>query len=272
MNKLISSSGNDLVKWLTGLRLRKNRYRYRQFLVEGTKLLDTATGSGISPRLLVVREDFRAQAESRYKDIVRRCETVFVSQRVMDKISVSPSSPPVAAVFDVDAVVNPAGRQYGDGRSGLVLILNRIQDPGNLGSIIRSAVALGASEVVCDRHCVDLLNEKVIRASMGGVFRLAVREVVDILTVIDDFYAQGTEVVVADICRQACPVWQYRFGCRKTAVVLGNEGQGLSQDIVDLGLKPLIVPIVDGFDSLNVAVTAAIILYEYRRQRMSACG
>ncbi|MGE5173498.1 MAG: TrmH family RNA methyltransferase, partial [Betaproteobacteria bacterium] len=149
--------------------------------------------------------------------------------------------------------------------SGLIIIAHQLQDPGNLGTIIRTAEAVGASGVAVTTNTVDPYNAKAIRASMGSILRLPVLQVGDISSFIKKCKRRGLQTVATMLTGEKTHV---DIDLRKpTAVILGQEGAGLPQDIMaDIDLR-IRIPMAETIDSLNVATAAAVILYEAMRQK-----
>jgi RNA methyltransferase, TrmH family len=146
----------------------------------------------------------------------------------------------------------------------LGIALQTLQDPGNLGTIIRTAAGAGADGLWLSDDSVDLENPKVLRASAGQWFRLPMA-VVDLQAEIRQFQRQGVQVV-ATLPTAELTYWEADL-TRPTLILLGNEGAGLSPELAgmaDVGIK---IPLAAGVESLNVAIAAALILYEARRQR-----
>jgi TrmH family RNA methyltransferase len=151
---------------------------------------------------------------------------------------------------------------------GLIIITHQLQDPGNLGTIIRTAEAAGSSGVAITTNTVDPYNAKAIRASMGSILRLPIVHIDEGAAFIKTCKQKGFQTVATVLTGDKTP---FDIDLTKpTAVILGQEGAGLQQDImvnVDMRVR---IPMAEPIDSLNVATAAAVILYEAMRQRMKA--
>ena len=145
------------------------------------------------------------------------------------------------------------------------LALSRIQDPGNVGTMIRTAAAAGIDELWVSGDSVELDHPKVMRASAGQWFRLPMVTVEDLGSQIIQAKQAGIQVVTTVPTADRIH-WEADF-TKPTLVVMGNEGAGLSPEIADLADVPVRIPLARGVESLNVAIAAAIILYEVQRQR-----
>ena len=148
--------------------------------------------------------------------------------------------------------------------TGLLLALETIQDPGNLGTMIRTAAAAGAAGLWVSSDSVDLDHPKVLRASAGQWFRLPMAVSSDLKALAKDCQKQGMQVV-ATVPNANLTYWEFDLR-QPSLILLGNEGAGLSADLVALADRQVKIPLSPGVESLNVAITAALILYEAQRQ------
>lgn len=234
---LITSVNNEKIKNIVKLQDKKTRDELNLFIVEGDHLVNEAIKHNL------VKEIYSLETNNNYKD------ATFVSNSVMKKISLNKSVP------DVIAVVNKPSM---DVIHGNVLILDGIQDPGNLGTIIRSSVAFNIGTIILSNNCVDLYNDKVIRSTEGNIFNInIIRE--DLNKMIsflkeNDYTIIGTKVTDGvDICEMKTS---------KYALIMGNEGLGVSKKILDLCDEYAYIKMNSNVESLNVAVATSILLYE----------
>jgi len=193
----------------------------------------------------------------------RGLDVVWISERLMDTISESKTPQPVMAIVRLGQHSEEALLAH---PSGLIIIAHQLQDPGNLGTIIRTAEAVGASGLVVTHNTVDPYNPKAIRASMGSILRLPVISLNDITAFIGKCKTKGYQTLATVLTGERT---HFDIDLKKPSVViLGQEGGGLPQDIltdIDLHVR---IPMANTIDSLNVATAAAVILYETMRQRM----
>jgi len=192
----------------------------------------------------------------------RAVEVLWISDRLMDALAESKTPQPVMAVikmkeYSEDALLDPL--------NGIIIIAHQLQDPGNLGTIIRTAEAVGASGVAITKNTVDPYNDKAVRASMGSILRLPIVRLGDGTAFIRTCREKGFQT--------AATVLSGERSCfdvdltKPTVFILGQEGAGLPQDIIaDIDLR-IHIPMTDTIDSLNVATAAAVVLYETMRQR-----
>ena len=150
--------------------------------------------------------------------------------------------------------------------TGIVLALETIQDPGNLGTIIRTAAGAGASGLWLSGDSVDLDHPKVLRASAGQWFRLGMAVSQDLTATVHQSQQAGMQVI-ATLPSATFTYWQVDW-CQPSLILLGNEGAGLSVDLAAIADKQVKIPLSPGVESLNVAIAAALMLYEAQRQRI----
>lgn len=236
---MIESKENKKIKYIRHLRENKFMKEEKKFVVEGDHLVKEAKLSGV---LL--------ETYSTYERDYGVLNNV-VSKNVMDYISALPSSTDVIGVCKFVDNKEELGKR--------IIILDNVQDPGNIGTIIRSAKAFNVDTVVLGKGTVKKYNEKVIRSSQGMLFKVNIIEE-DLKTFIprlkdDGYLVYGTDVVAGKDVKNVNLEG-------KVALVLGNEGNGVSQDIKELVNDNLYIKINDDCESLNVAVAASILMYE----------
>jgi TrmH family RNA methyltransferase len=257
---MLTSLQNPLVKQMRKLHQAKERRSQDLFLLEGTHLLEEAHASGHSFVTFCCTPNWQQAHPLLWQEVAERSQRAeLVSDAVLQAIATTVN--PDGAVATMQRFVHPPDLQ----RTHLGIALETLQDPGNLGTVIRTAAAVGADGLWISADSVDLDHPKVLRASAGQWFRLPMQASSDLLADIHQFKAQGTQVV-ATLPTAPITFWEIDL-TRPTLILLGNEGAGLSPRlaaVADVGVK---IPLAAGVESLNVAITAALILYEARRQR-----
>lgn len=167
------------------------------------------------------------------------------------------------------AVVKRMSYEMGDilhtAENPMVLVLDNLQDPGNLGTVFRTAEAAGASGILLSRDCVDVYNPKVIRSTMGAVYRLPFLYTDDLPGAIDELKAEGIRIFAAHLDgKNTYDREDYRAGC---AFLIGNEGNGLSEEVAACADCKIKIPMCGSAESLNASVAAAVLMFEAGRQR-----
>ena len=158
----------------------------------------------------------------------------------------------------------------GKDRPGLLLGLECLQDPGNMGTILRSAEAAGADGIICDRGCADVYAPKVVRSTMGAIFRLPVLSVDDLKPACRSLKEEGFEVLAAHL--HAEREYDKADLCLPSLILIGNESRGLTEELSSEATSLIKIPMLGKTESLNAAVAASVLLFEAARQRREANG
>ncbi len=260
---MLTSLQNPLIKQIRKLHQSKERRSQQIFLLEGTHLLEEACA--VNYPLLTVC--YTPEWQERHPELWENA-----CQQAKRAELVSPEAlKAIATTIQPDGVVATAPRLGDQKRSPLLpinslgLVLETIQDPGNLGTIIRTAAAAGAGGLWLSEDSVDLDNPKVLRASAGQWFRLPMAVSSDLSALVQERQAAGMQVV-ATVPSAALSYWEIDWQL-PTLILLGNEGAGLSDELVALADVQGKIPLNSGVESLNVAIAAALMLYEAQRQR-----
>lgn len=258
---MLTSLQNSLVKQVRKLNRPKHRTEQQLFLLEGTHLLEEAC----AVQWPLVTVCYTPEWQQNHPQLLERIHRL--AQRLE---LVSPTVlQAIATTVQPDGIVATAhsSRPRPIELTNLGLVLETVQDPGNLGTIIRTAAAVGAEGLVLSADSVDPEHPKVLRASAGQWFRLPMAVSPDLQTEIHRFKAQGMQVV-ATRSDAELTYWEVDLQ-RPSLILLGNEGSGLSGDLLRLADQQVRIPLSSGVESLNVAIAAALILYEAQRQRVS---
>ena len=255
---MIISVANEKVKYVRSLYRRRVRYRERHFVIEGVRLVEEAFRAGIVPALLFYSEGVDSTPGGR--ELLVEMQKVeapafAVSEKVMKALADTVSPQGVLAVVPFVELDPPPSLS-------LALVVDRLRDPGNLGSILRSANAAGVEQVILAPKTVDPYNPKVVRGAMGAHFRLPIvalnwPEIAEALA--------GVQVLLADV--RAEQAYYEVDWTRPSALVIGGEAHGASQEARELAVATITIPMLGGAESLNAAMAASVILFEAARQR-----
>ncbi len=237
---IITSVNNDLIKETVKLKEKKYRDLTNTFLIEGLHLVNEAINNNLI-KVIFVLEDF--SFDTNFKKII-------VSREVMKKLSDNPSLPKIMAIVE---------KKKEESIGNKVVILDRVQDPGNLGTIIRSATAFNFDTIILSNDSVDLYNSKVVRSTQGMLFNINIlrRDIKEEITNLKskNYLILGTDVY------NGSDVSKYTVN-KKFALVLGNEGTGVSEEVKSLCDDNLYIKMNSNCESLNVSVAASILMYE----------
>ncbi|MBR1936514.1 MAG: RNA methyltransferase [Bacilli bacterium] len=240
---VITSLENDKVKELVKLQKKKYRDLTGTFLVEGEHLVEEVFKSGLVINVICL-EDYNCNYD---------IPVMYVSYDVMKKISSLDTPPAIMALC----------RKKDDSIIGnRIVILDNIQDPGNLGTIIRSSVSFNVDTIVLSPNSVDLYNPKVLRSTQGMFCHINIvyADIIETINMLHekDFIVYGTNVVDGVDVRRVSP-------SKYWALVMGNEGSGVSSEILDLCDNNLYIKMNSKVESLNVSIACSILLYELGR-------
>ncbi len=239
---VITSLNNDKVKELVRLREKKYRDKCGLFFIEGYDLVKEAYDAGMLLELYLI-EGTEVPFDIKY---------TYVSKDVMKKISDLESFSPYFGICK-----KKEEKEIGN----KIIILDNIQDPGNLGAIIRSACAFGFNTIVLSNDTVDLYNPKTIRSSKGMLFHIniIVKNLVEFINGVEGYVIYGTDV------NNGNDISKEEFSS-KIGLVIGNEGQGVSEEVKKLCNKNLYINMDSNCESLNAAVAASILMYEVSKK------
>ncbi len=259
---MITSTKNPKIVALRKLKQRKHRRAQNRFAVEGLQLLGMALEGGHTPlEIFYCREAFAGNtAPALLKKLTQAGGNAYaVNLQVMSALSERESPQGIIATFSLFETTLKAMLEAAPDPS-LLLVLDRLQDPGNLGTLIRTADAVAAAGIILIEPCVDPFDPKTVRGSMGSVFSLLLARVSKPETLFETLLRRGYRLVGADGYRGKIP-WRSQILRGNTALALGNEARGLSQDLRLHLTDWLRLPLPGRAESLNVAVAGGVLMY-----------
>lgn len=234
------------------------------FAIESVKTIEEAIRSGLRLRAVIFSESARNRAQRLLPQLSNHVETVIVPDEVLASAVATETPQGVAALVKIPA---HALEDVVDGADPLVVVAAGVQDPGNLGTLVRSAEAFGAAGVLTTEGTADHFNPKVIRASAGSMFRLPVVKA-DSAQIVAALHAKGLRLM-ATSSHKGMPIDEVDLTAG-VALFIGNEGAGLPKALAHKMDETLVIPHAVGVESLNAGVAASIVLYEAARQRRAA--
>jgi RNA methyltransferase, TrmH family len=259
---MLTSTQNPLIKQIKKLQSPKERRETQLFLLEGTHLIQEACAVKYPLITVCFTERWQAHHQELWSIVIKNCDRVeIVSDEVIKSIATTVNPDGIVATAPRLAVAQPPIP------ANLTLVLSTIQDPGNLGTIIRTAAAAGVDGLWVSDDSVDLDNPKVLRASAGQWFRLAMGASDNLQELVTNYQQQGVRIV-STTSHAETSYWDVDWRS-PTLILLGNEGAGLSTDLAALADLQVKIPMSITVESLNVATAAALMLYEARRQQSS---
>jgi TrmH family RNA methyltransferase len=257
---ILTSLQNPLVKQMRKLHRTKERHEQEMFLLEGTHLLEAAYLAKQTPVIFCCTPGWQKRYSELWdwaSQVAQRVE--LVSPEVLRAIATTVEPDGVVATLPRTSITVPKFTSLG-------LVLEKIQDPGNLGTMIRTVAAAGAEGILLSADSVDRDHPKVLRSSAGQWFQVPLAASPNLLAEVQHYQQQGMQVV-ATLPTATRTYWDIDLE-KPTLILLGNEGAGLSTALAELADETVQIPLSEGVESLNVAIAAALILYEAKRQRV----
>ena len=264
MVKRIESRNNPTIKNITALRDKREREETRLFYFEGVHLLEEYLKAGNTPRMLFVRED----ALKRYSSLVESadCEIFEVTDSVYEKLTEEKAPQGIFTVSEYLENVTFVGdgcMDLSQAVKGNAIMLVDLQDNGNVGTVVRTATALDCPVLLCGR-CADVFSSKTVRATMGAMFTGEIFVCPDTVKTIESLKSQGRRVIAAALNDNAYTLG--KFEIEETDIfAVGNEGNGLSSEVIDACSMTAIIPMSGKTESLNAAIASAVLLWEAKR-------
>jgi len=246
---IIKSKDNKLFKLIKKLKTKKYREKEQSFLAEGHKFLDFDN----KPKYIILREDCYSSFIEKAKNLT---DKVYIfSTSLFKELSTQEHSQGVLLIYDYipKQLVN---------LSNNIVVLDRVQDPGNLGTIIRLTDAAGLKDIILTKGSVDLYNDKVVRSSMGSIFNLNINYIEE-KELIDLLKEKGYKIIATTLSEKSIEYTSMKIK-EKNALIFGNEGQGISKKLIEASDESIIIPIYGIAESLNVSVASSIIIYKLR--------
>lgn len=260
---MITSAQNNHIKQVNALKKNKERKKTGLFCVEGIKMFNEIPDEWDIDNIYV-SEAF----SNNHLDSIKKEEYRYKVNIVKDNLfkQISDTKTPQGII----ATVRQKKYQVGDlleKDDPFMLIIEDLQDPGNLGTIIRTADAAGVDGIILSKNTVDLYNPKVVRATMASIFHIPIVMDVDLISTINELKQSGIQTLAAHLKGKKYP---YSVDLTKaTAILIGNEGNGLSDEVAQSSDEYVRIPMLGGAESLNAAIASSILVYEVVRQRIS---
>ena len=255
---MITSKTNELIKHVKSLHQKKFRDEYKEYFVEGVKLINEAILENKEiTKILICDELLREEFSILSEDIVE-----YVAKNVFEYVSDTQSPQGILAVIKMDEF-------KGEVCENTVFALDDLQDPGNLGTILRSLDSAGINTLLLSKDTVDLYNPKVIRSTMGAIFRVKVLDNLDLKEELLALKKAGYKVVITSLDTNEMH-YNLDFSDR-LVIVIGNEAKGVKKEIQELADIKVKIPMLGRTESLNASVAASVIAYEKVRQQVVGC-
>lgn len=261
----IYSNENDTFKKAKQLSKKKYRDQYEQYIIEGVRIVLDAVEKKKSIDCIVFCEDLfdTSGGEQLIHLLVNLHYKLFkMTKKMYSEITDTKNPQGIMAILpfekhDCEFILSK--------NNAFSIVLDRIQDPGNLGTILRTAEAAGVDAVLMAKGCVDLYNPKTIRATMGSIFNIPIINFNSTEEIINVLKCKGFEIISTSL-NASQYYYELNFN-NKMAIVIGNEANGILPEIIQNSDHVVKIPMIGNAESLNAAIAASIIMYEAVRQR-----
>ena len=258
---LISSTNNPQIKNLALLQKKaKARKEQGLFVVEGIKMLKEAMDAGLLNKIYMSESFYhdKPEASGTFKEYEYEIVTDSVLKQVSDTMT------PQGIMGTVNMPTYDINRML-DKDDAFILLLEDIRDPGNLGTIIRTAEGAGVTGIILNASCADILQPKVVRSTMGSIYRVPFYEEADFIGALSWLRLEGFKLFAAHLSGISYDTEGSFLG--RCGILIGNEAAGLSWEAASLANNLIKIPMEGKVESLNAAVASAILMYEVARQR-----
>lgn len=262
MINIIKSKDNDKIKYTKSLLKTKGRNKEKKFIIEGYRILTLALECDAKLEYVFINEDFEKKQE--HRDFLIELENKGIKvyktlNKIFSDMVDTENTQGILAVLEYKKrdLVNNINQD-----DKFVLILDRIQDPGNMGTIIRTADSAGVDAVILLKGCVDIYNPKVIRATMGSIFDMNIIHATQ-----DDAvnFLKSNDFNIVSSYLQTDNYYHETTYDGKIALVIGNEANGINDELIAQSDKLVKIPIYGNAESLNAAISAAVLMYEIKK-------
>lgn len=259
----ISSNKNPIIKEIKSLSRKKNRWKESLFIIEGIKVIEEAIKASITIKYIFFSEILLEVdgGEAFFQQIKDRKETVKLSRNIFNQITNLDSPQGILAI--VEFKERSIAELYKINLP-FIIFLDGLNDPGNLGTIIRTADAFNIDAIVLGEDSVDPYNSKVVRATMGSIFRVPLYNVRDNDDFFDSMKKKDVNIMTTSLNGKPLEREDFKEGF---VIVIGNEANGVRENIIEKSTKQIKIPMPGGAESLNAGVAASIIMYEAMRSR-----
>ena len=259
----ITSKDNELIKHIRKLKDKKYRDESNEYVVEGVKLVEEAVKENAKIKQIIVCEDTTRTYEipTHIMLEIARYECISVSNKIFNIITQVTNPQGIMAIIEKNA--QDAQIDYSQ---DIIVVLDDVQDPGNLGTILRTVDSIGLNQIIVSKVTADAFNSKVVRSTMGAIFRIKIIEVENLVQEIKEMRKHHFKLMVTSLQTKNSI---YDIDFNKKIIVIGNEANGVSKEIQDMADEKAKIPMLGRTESLNASVAAGVVMYEYVRQKLS---
>ena len=260
--QVITSKDNEIIKSIKKLKEKKYRDQESKFIVEGIKMVQEAIEENTRIFKIVVCEDCLNNGTLKQDLLyeIAKHDCIYVSEKVFQTITDVENPQGILAVIEKEN--SDLTISYDE---DVIVALDGIQDPGNLGTILRTLDSVNLKQIILSEKTVDVYSPKVVRSTMGAIYRVNIIKCKKIVETLKNLKKHKYEIVATSLQTENLI---YNFDYKKKVIVIGNESNGVSKEVLNIVDRMVKIPMLGKTESLNAAVATGVILYEYVRKKM----
>lgn len=268
--ELITSKSNQTIVKISKLNEKKYRSSEKLFLCDGIKLFKEAITYSAPIKYIVVKNNANLGDETikmLTECLKNEMKILCVTEEVFEKITTEQAPQGIITVCEfVNSKHSYLGDEDVDYRNERIMFIESVRDPGNLGTIIRNSVAFGYDRLILSADCVDIYSQKVIRATMGAIFKQKIDIVSNLEKAVFNLKTSGKRVVTSSLGKKSLVLGKENLS-NKEVIVIGNEGHGASERILSISDDTIFIPMEQNTESLNASVAATIFMWEQYKNK-----
>ena len=261
--QVITSKDNEFVKHVKKLKEKKYRDQSQEFIIEGIKLVKEAIEEKANIKQIIICDNCENSGIIP-KDLmyeIAKYNCVYVTENILKTMS------DVNAPQGIMAIIGRNNKEKDiDYSQDIIVALDDIQDPGNLGTILRTVDSIGLNQILVSKGTADCYNPKVVRSTMGAIFRIRIIECEDLEQTLKETQKNNFKLIVSSLQTNNS---LYDIDFDKKVIIIGNEANGVEPQIQGMADEKIKIPMLGKTESLNASVATGIILYEYVRQKIT---
>lgn len=260
---VITSKDNEQIKHIRKLKDKKFRDEYNEYVIEGTKLINEAIQENADIKTIVVCDNCvkNEEIDSKLMYEIAKYNCLYVEENVFNTIT------DVQKPQGILAVMGKTKKEENiDYSEDIIIVLDDIQDPGNLGTILRTVDSIGLKQIIVSKNSGDVYNPKVVRSTMGAILRVNVIESENLVDTLKTLKKHKYQIVATSLQTNESI---YDIDYKKKVIIIGNEANGVSKEVQEISDKKVKIPMLGKTESLNAAVATGVIAYEYVRQKLN---
>lgn len=261
--QVISSKENEIIKNIKKLKEKKYRDLNNEYIIEGIKIIQEAIQENAKIKRIIICDDCEKNSnisqEMMYE--IAKYECIYVTNKIFTSLTDVKNPQGIMAIVEK----NNVKEEEIDYNQDIIVALDDLQDPGNLGTILRTVDSIGINQILVSKGTADSYNPKVVRSTMGAIFRVKIIECEDLEKTLKEIKKHKFEILVTSLQTENS-IYDIKYN--KKVIVIGNEANGVEEKIQNMADVKVKIPMLGRTESLNASVATGIILYEYVRQKI----